>query len=126
VIQSRVSGEVALDLEFLTTLLARVAVMLRMLAHKVRPQGLLAGADQTADDAGELAFIVEPVVRDPLVLLGQMCDHRGSLVASKVARYARESFLITRYRVGERGILLRIRFTLILHFRRMRKFVSLQ
>lgn len=100
--------------------------MLRMLAHKVRPQGLLTSADQTADDAGELAFIVEPIVRDPLVLLSQMCDHRGSLVASKVAHYARESFLITRYRVDECGILLRIRFTPILHFRCMREFVSLQ
>lgn len=123
------SGEVALDLEFLAALLARVAVMLRVLAHKVRPQGLFAGADQTADDAGELAFIVEPVVRDPLVLLGQVCDHRGPLVASKVARYARENFLITRYRVGEfscRRILLRVRFTLTLHFHRMRESVSLE
>lgn len=44
-IQSRVSGEIALDLEFLTTLLARITVMLRMLAHKMRSQGLLTGAD---------------------------------------------------------------------------------
>lgn len=45
VIQSRVSCEIALDLEFLTTLLARVTVMLRMLAHKMRSQSLFTGAD---------------------------------------------------------------------------------
>lgn len=126
VIQSRVSGEIALDLELLTAVLARVAVMLRMLAHEVRSQGLPAGADQTADDAGELAFIVELVVREPLVPLGQMSDHRGSLAAPKVARHARESFLISRHRVGERGVLLHIRFTPTLDFRRMRELVSFQ
>lgn len=103
-IQSGVRGKIALDLELFTAVLARVAEMMGVLADEMRPQGLLASAHQTADNAGELVA-GELVVRGPLVLLGEMRDHRGSLVTAEVARYARESFLISWHRVTERRIL---------------------
>lgn len=99
--------------------------MLGMLADEVRPQGLLTGAHQAADDAGELALAAgEPVVvHGFLVLLSEMRDHRGSLVAAKVTHYARESFLISRHCVGERGMLFYIRFASTDNLHRMRELV---
>lgn len=124
-IQPGVRGEIALDLELFAAVLARVTVVLGVLADEVRPQGLLAGAHQAADNAGELALVaVEPVVvRGPLVFLGEMRDHRGSLVAAEIACYARESFLISRHCIGERGILLHVRFAFANDLRRVRKLV---
>jgi len=59
-----------------------------------------------------------------------MRDHRGPLVASKVACHARERLLITRQRIGERGVLLGVRFGDSLLFDcfqlRMRESVSFQ
>lgn len=121
-IQPGVRGEVALDLEPLAALLARVTVMLRMLADEVRPKSLFAGAHQAADDAGEVA-LVTVVVHGPLVLLGKMRDHRGSLVAAEVAHYARESLLITWHRVGERIVLFHIRVVAAQDLRHMRELV---
>lgn len=89
-IQPGVRGEITLDLELLAAVLARVTVMLGVLADEVRPQGLLAGADQATDNASELALAAGElvIVRRPLVLLGEMRDHRGSLLAAEVARHA--------------------------------------
>jgi len=57
-----------------------------------------------------------------------MCDHRRSLVASKVARHARERLLITRHCIGERSVLFHVRFDdSRLSFQlRMRETVSFQ
>lgn len=127
-IKPGVRGEVALDLELLAAMFARVTVILGMLADKVRPQGLLASAYQAADDAGELALVAgkPAVVRGHLVLLGKMRDHRGSLVAAEVARSARESLLISRHRVGERGILFHVRFASAHDLCRVRELVPFQ
>lgn len=89
-IQPGMRREIALDLELLAAVLARIIVVLGMLADEMRPQGLLAGAGQATDNAGELALAAGElvIVRRPLVLLGEMCDHRGSLLAAEVAHHA--------------------------------------
>jgi len=96
-----------------------------MLANEMRSQGLLAGTHQAADDAGEFALITgkPAIVCGFLVLLGEMCDHRGSLVTAKIARYARKSLLISRHRVGEHGILFHFRFASAHDFRHVRELV---
>lgn len=126
-IQPGVRSEITLDLEPLAAMLARVTVVLGMLADKVRPQGLLAGAHQAANDAGQLALVADKpvVVRScgPFVLLGEMRDHRGSLVAAEVARYARESLLTSRHRVSERGTPFHVSFAYAHDLRRVRGLV---
>lgn len=124
-IQPGVRSEITLDLELLAAMLARVTVMLGMLANEVRLQGLLAGAHQAANDAGELAFAAgEPVVvQGFLVLFSEMRDHRGSLVAAKIAHCARESFLVSRHRAGERGMLLYVRFAFTDNLHRVHELV---
>ena len=98
VIQSRVRGQVALDLELLAALLARVLVTLRVLSHEVRTQRLLPGTDETADDARELSLAGELTLARVTVVFSQMGDHRRSLVATEVANRAGQSFLLLRQR----------------------------
>lgn len=93
VIQPRVRRQVALDFELLAAVLAREAVMLRVLSHEVGPQRLLPRADQPTDYAGELPFAVELRLLGSFVVLSQVGDHGGPLVAPEVARDAGESFL---------------------------------
>lgn len=116
-IQSGVRGQVALDLELLAAVLARVAKVLRVLSHEMRSQSLLASADQAADDASKFTLATGELVRASLVLLSQMRDHGRSLVAAKLARPARESLLISRHCVGERRIFPHVRLALTLDFR---------
>lgn len=96
VIQPRVRGQVALDLELLAALLARELVTLRVLSHEVRTQRLLPRTDEAADDARELSLTgVLTLARVPVVF-SQVSDHRRSLVATKVADRAGQSFLLLR------------------------------
>lgn len=97
VVQSRVRGQVTLDLELLAALLARVLVTLRVLSHEVRTQRLLPRTDEAADDARELSLTgVELAVARVLVVFSKVSDHRRSLVATKVADRAGQSFLLLR------------------------------
>lgn len=112
VIQPGVRGQVTLDLELLAAVLAGVAVVLRVLAHKVRAESFFAGAHQAADDARELALagrrVPVIVTGATLVLLGQVCDHRGPLVASEAAGHARECLFLPRHRIGKRWIVFHV------------------
>jgi hypothetical protein len=104
-IQPSVRGKIALDLEFLAAVLTRIAEVMSVLADEVRPQSLFASAYQAADDADKLVAGEFTVVRGFLVLLGEMRDHRGSLITAEIASYARESFLISWHYISESGIL---------------------
>lgn len=96
VVQSRVRGQVALDLELLAALLARELVTLRVLSHKVRAQRFLPGTDETADDARELSLTGELALARVPVVFSQVSDHRRPLVATEVADRAGQSFLLLR------------------------------
>lgn len=103
-IQSHVCRQVALDLELLAALLAGELVVLGVLAYEMRPQGFLPRTDQAANDTGEFSLAGKLAFAGTLVILSQMSDHRGSLVATEVADRARQGFLLLRHQLHERGV----------------------
>lgn len=105
VVQSRVGGQIALDLELFAALLAGELVTLRMLPHEMGPERFFARANQPAYHAGELSFAGELALPGSLVILGQMGDHGRPLVAPEVAAHARQCLLFLRRQLHERGVL---------------------
>jgi len=127
-IQPGMGGEVTLNFEPLATMLTRVSIMLSMFTDEMRPQALFAGEHQAANDAGKLALITgeSVIVCDSVVFLGKMRDHRGSLIAAKIARYAWKRCLLLRHLISECRIFFHVRFTSAHNLRRVREFMTFQ